>query len=336
VGNSNQKVSIIIPVFNTESYVKQCITSIINQDYQDVEIIAVNDGSTDRSAEICDQLSAFDERIKVYHRANEGAASTRNFGLSKAKGNWVIFVDSDDFWRNHTGLSDLMNFSKTLTYPFDFIIFNYTRYFQKDDKFINRPDFPEKLASEHPKLAKVEWLMQNQFIPAPPWGKLIKTEFLKRHNINFINKRSSEDIPWFINLLESAENFSVSNLRFHVYRKQVQGALTSSFSPSKFENLLDIVKTESIRLRKDSNKDPLKILILSFIAYEYVILLSTSANFKGRVYFEKYQELTKLKWLLDYDTVKAVRKVKTFKKLVPNSYIPKVLHVYAKYFVNKL
>lgn len=331
----NQKVSIIIPVFNTEDYIRQCINSIINQNYKELEVIVVDDGSTDKSADICDQLSAFDSRIKVSHRSNEGAASARNFGLNKATGDWIIFVDSDDFWMGNTGLNDLMNFSKSIDYPFDFIFFNYTRYFQQDNIFIDRPDFTEILASKRPKNVKVGLLMQNKFIPVPPWGKLIRKKFLISNKINFINKRSSEDIPWFINLLEKAENFSVTNLRFHVYRKQVPGALTNSFSPSKYENLFDIVKSESSRLRDYNNKNPLKSVLLSFMAYEYTILLSTSANFRGRNFSMKYKELAKWEWLLEYDAVKAVRKVKTLKRFVPNLLIPNILHIYAKYFVNK-
>jgi glycosyltransferase involved in cell wall biosynthesis len=333
---NNQKVSIIIPVYNSENYIKQCINSIITQSYKELEVIVVDDGSTDRSADICDQLSAFDSRIKVFHRSNEGAASARNFGLYKATGNWVIFVDSDDFWRDHTGLNDLMIFSESINYPFDFIIFNYTRYFQKDNIFVDRPDFPYSLASEQPKQDKVKLLMNNKFIPAPPWGKLIRTGFLKRNEINFINKRSSEDIPWFINLLEKAVNFSVTNLRFHVYRKQVPGALTNSFSPSKYENLFDIVKSESSRLRDINSKDPLRNLLLSFMAYEYAILLSTSANFRGRDFLLKYKELAELEWLLEYDNARAVRKIKILKRFVPNIFIPMILHIYAKYYVNKL
>ena len=105
---------------------------------------------------------------------------------------------------------------------------------------------------------------------------------------------------------------------------------------NKKDNLFDIVKSESSRLRDINSKDPLRNLLLSFMAYEYAILLSTSANFRGRDFLLKYKELAELEWLLEYDNARAVRKIKILKRFVPNIFIPMILHIYAKYYVNKL
>ena len=90
------KISIIIPIYNSEKYINNCVNSIINQSYQDFELILVNDGSTDRSGVICEELSVKDNRIKIYHKENGGAASARKYGVEKAKGEWILFSDSDD------------------------------------------------------------------------------------------------------------------------------------------------------------------------------------------------------------------------------------------------
>lgn len=91
------KISVIIPVYNIEQYVEECITSIINQTYDYIEVIVIDDGSTDNSGLICDSLAKKDSRISVYHKANGGLASARNYGISKASGEWIIHVDGDDW-----------------------------------------------------------------------------------------------------------------------------------------------------------------------------------------------------------------------------------------------
>lgn len=93
-------ISIIVPVYNVEKYLRKCIESIINQTYENLEIILIDDGSTDKSGKICDEFKNNDERIIVEHILNNGVSNARNTGLNLAKGNWVVFVDSDDWLDN--------------------------------------------------------------------------------------------------------------------------------------------------------------------------------------------------------------------------------------------
>ncbi|MGP1412122.1 MAG: glycosyltransferase family 2 protein, partial [Peptoanaerobacter stomatis] len=93
----NNKISIIIPVYNVEKYIERCLDSIITQSYTNLEIILVDDGSTDRSGEICDRYALVDNRIKVLHIKNSGRGEARNVGLAQAKGQYIGFVDSDDW-----------------------------------------------------------------------------------------------------------------------------------------------------------------------------------------------------------------------------------------------
>lgn len=90
-------VSIIVPVYNREAYVEQCINSLINQTYKNIEIIVVDDGSTDRSGEICETFASEDVRVKVVHQENGGVSHARNVGVSHAQGEYISFVDSDDY-----------------------------------------------------------------------------------------------------------------------------------------------------------------------------------------------------------------------------------------------
>ena len=90
-------VSIIVPVYNAEKYIKNCVLSILNQDYKNIELILVNDGSKDNSYNICKQLAEKDNRIRLFNKENGGTSSARNYGLDNAKGEYVCFIDSDDF-----------------------------------------------------------------------------------------------------------------------------------------------------------------------------------------------------------------------------------------------
>ena len=93
-------ISIIIPIYNSEKYLKNCLDSLLQQSFENFEALLINDGSTDRSDEICDEYAEKDSRFKVYHKGNSGVSAARNFGLEKAQGEWIWFVDSDDYIRN--------------------------------------------------------------------------------------------------------------------------------------------------------------------------------------------------------------------------------------------
>ena len=93
----NELISVIVPVYNVEEYLPKCIESIINQTYKNLEIILVDDGSTDNSGRICDEYAKKDDRIIVFHKENGGLSDARNCGIDAATGDWVQFVDSDDY-----------------------------------------------------------------------------------------------------------------------------------------------------------------------------------------------------------------------------------------------
>ena len=93
----NQTVSVIVPVYNVAQYLPQCVDSILSQDYADLEVLLIDDGSTDASGEICDQYAAQDSRVRVIHQKNGGAAAAKNAGLRAASGDYLTFVDSDDY-----------------------------------------------------------------------------------------------------------------------------------------------------------------------------------------------------------------------------------------------
>lgn len=93
----NSLISIIVPVYNVEKYLKKCVDSIVNQTYKNIEVLLIDDGSTDNSGKLCDDIGKSDRRISVYHKENGGLSSARNYGIDRAKGEYIGFVDSDDY-----------------------------------------------------------------------------------------------------------------------------------------------------------------------------------------------------------------------------------------------
>ena len=89
----NEKISIIVPVYNVESYLEKCVKSILNQTYSNFEVLLINDGSTDNSPNICENLKELDSRIKIFHKKNEGVSATRNFGIENSAGKFITFID---------------------------------------------------------------------------------------------------------------------------------------------------------------------------------------------------------------------------------------------------
>lgn len=128
------KVSIIVPVYNVEKYVERCIESIIKQSYKNLEIILIDDGSKDNSGKICDEYAQKDNRIKVIHKKNGGLSDARNTGLNIADGEYICFIDSDDYIHK-----DLVkdNLEKLIQQKADMICFN--RFVINGEKIIEKP-----------------------------------------------------------------------------------------------------------------------------------------------------------------------------------------------------
>ena len=129
----NDLVSVIIPVYKTEKYLDECVESIVKQTYKNLEIILVDDGSPDNSPAMCDAWAEKDSRIKVIHKPNGGAADSRNKGLEIATGKWILFMDSDDWYKTYDVIFRLVENAERENA--DIVCFNYQRYFEDKDTY---------------------------------------------------------------------------------------------------------------------------------------------------------------------------------------------------------
>ena len=122
------KISVIIPVYNTEKYLKECVESVLVQTYHNLEILLINDGATDSSPQICESYAKQDARIKLIYKENGGLSDTRNTGIKQCSGDYVLFLDSDDYWDDPKMVEKLAN--QMQQYPVDILNFRYKKYME--------------------------------------------------------------------------------------------------------------------------------------------------------------------------------------------------------------
>ena len=217
-------ISIIVPVFNVEDYIETCVNSILSQTYTKFEIILVNDGSTDKSGEICNQFTLKDRRVKVIHQKNQGVSAARNAGIRVANGEYICFVDSDDKLQK--------DFLKGFEFNYDISIQGYL--LQEGEKI---PISYRELES-FDNVAKVYCLND---IHSAPFSKLCKTEIINRNNIHFPEGISfSEDTIFFLQYIKFCKSIHVSKSCNYVYYKR-EGSLTA-----KHHNVEMLMKKEDM------------------------------------------------------------------------------------------
>ena len=200
-------VSIIVPVFNAERFIRQCFDSIRQQTYGEFEVVAVDDGSTDRSGAICDEYAQIDKRFKIVHKINEGVSSARNIGIDNAVGEWIAFIDSDDYI-SPTYLESLM------FYPdFDLVIGGYNTYPTKHS--IQLPD--ESFSTKDIDLFIKRHLTHLYY--TTPWGKLYKTNIVKERGLKFdLLLRLSEDMLFNLQYLSYCNSIKlIPNSNYFYY-----------------------------------------------------------------------------------------------------------------------
>ena len=304
------KVSFILPIYKVEKYLDQCVESILCQTYKDLEILLVDDGSPDYCPILCDEWARKDNRIKVFHKSNGGLSDTRNYGLEHAQGEYVVFVDSDDFWVSKDCLECLMHVVDA--HPeCDFIGFNCSYYYSETKSFNKWVEYDEKFVEPTDKDTALCSLVASGTFPMSACLKILKRSALLDMKVHFIKGIIAEDIPWFIDLLEGTRKCIFVNQYIYAYRQNVVGSITSSENPKSISDLFAIVKNEVVKMKNRSFSEEAKNALYSFLAYEFCILLAASS----RMSKDMQKELMQYKWLLNYTTNPKVRKAAFVNKL---------------------
>lgn len=234
------KYSVIIPVYNVEKYIDRCLKSIISQNYDDLEIIVVDNGSTDSSGSICDTYANEHSNISVYHVENHGVGSARNFGLSKARGEFIYFVDSDDYLVGNL----FAEFEDKLVLDLDLAVFSYYDSFEEDltEKQRTEKSLPFKGNYDKDGFIKIfkELFLSNMLYTV--WNKIYRREFLLENNLSFEQYELGEDVRFNLNVYRNVNRVYLSQESYYVYVIGRKGSAMSSYNPKRLQYQLQELK----------------------------------------------------------------------------------------------
>lgn len=229
VSNKNFKilVSVIIPAYNVEKYIEKCITSILEQTYKNIEIIIVNDGSTDKTGQIIESISKKDDRIRFINKKNQGVSAARNSGLEISTGDYLIFVDGDDYIAQDYVEYMLSIVEKTGS---EFCL-SKCYYTKKDEKQIEK-DTVEKLKPEE----ATAFILSPDVVVYSP-NKIIKRSLIFDNNIRFSTDLFyGEGLTFVTTLAQIANSIGVGNRKVYYYRRNNIASATTKFDINKIYN----------------------------------------------------------------------------------------------------
>lgn len=221
-------VTIIVPVYNTEKLLRRCVDSLVSQTWPYVEILLINDGSTDSSGMICDEYGIAYEQVKVVHKKNEGVSSTRNLGIDLAQGKYILFVDSDDVV--HPQMVELYMLAAE---DQSVLVCGYTKSEEELKKFCADGWRERVIVYERQEFLA---FMKNEYVNAP-WNKCYDTRILRMYHIRFDEKKSlGEDFLFNLDYFQRAPGrYKIISCPLYYYEEGREGSLANAFSPQLFD-----------------------------------------------------------------------------------------------------
>lgn len=275
----NPKVSIIIPVYNSEKFINKCVDSVLEQSFKDYEIILINDGSKDNSKEILNEYKEkYPEKITVIHQENMGVSKTRNNAIKMAKGKYIMFIDNDDFIDK-----DYIDvFVKEIEeQDYDVVLGGY-----------RRPNEEGKIVKEL-KLPQEEWA---KFMIFAPWAKIYKKDYLIKNNIEFLPVNIGEDV--YFNLQAMMISNKIKIIDYIGYNWYFNTGSVSNTTQKNIKNLQVYELLNScydVLKKKNILKEHYEIIEMYFIRYIVWFLLFSTKKVEYKTIKEEYNKI--FKWL---------------------------------------
>lgn len=259
------KFSIIMPVYNVEKYVSQAIESVLNQSNDEWELIIINDGSTDDSFNICKRYSENNNRIKLINKNNSGVADARNKGLENSKGDYIIFLDSDDYLENEC----LDKLNRNISNEMDIYICSFERVFKDGNKRIfNRYDslFPNIIANGQ---IIINNMYNKNIYECSIWANVYKRDFIRNNKLFFTSQLLHEDEEWFLKAMLLANRVQVIDIKLYNTRAGIENSIINSKNYNKniskiiiSDNILRFIK--KIEFENESLRERVRLGMTSF------------------------------------------------------------------------
>ena len=298
--------SVIVPVYNVEKYLHECVDSILRQTFPDFELILIDDGSKDTSGNICDEYAAKDQRVKVIHKENGGQSTARNIGVKLAEGEYAVFLDSDDKLADDHFFEDLKNKSKKNP---DVIVFRYCKYYENgrtDECGISLADIDSSC-----KAGFLRELVRRDAFFCSCWSKCTKMSILKDNEIEFDTALSCEDMDWYYNVVSNVDSFEVID-KPYVHYRQRENSVTSSFKKKSITDYIYTLQKWSAEFDKIQDKSEKEVMLSSLAKLYCNLLISYSRHTKALRDCKK--DIFSFKWLLTYNLNPRTKIISKFAK----------------------
>lgn len=304
------KISVIIPVYNVAQYIRHCVDIVLRQTYRNLEIILVDDGSTDNSGQICDEYAATDSRIRVIHKPNGGLSDARNVGFSLATGEYVLFLDSDDEWGSTDFVERLV--IQAEQEHNDVILFELVRFSDEEECIQSHAIYCDEDFCGSPSGVMYQLVRKNEFSMSA-CQKMIKISVLKDNNITFPEGLFGEDMDWIMRLWPCVKSVGFNNNVCYRYRVR-KGSITTTF---RLKNAEDFAWTlETWKAHWENSQNPHRRIYLGYLAYLYVTLVYRYMDIAAKDREKIYDRIVALAPLLKYSITKKSDRLLQLQRLV--------------------
>lgn len=295
----DKKLSFILPIYKVEAYLPQCVDSILSQATDACEIILVDDGSPDGCGAICDRYAEEHAIVSVIHKANGGLSDARNAGFAQARGEYVLFVDSDDYLEEGA-VEKILRWIDTTQADVAFLVSRKV-YPDGTSEPMGEELVREKILDKS-RLDVLRFLVTCPKFPASAWGKIYRRRFLVEQGMTFPNdRRLSEDLMYSLDLFLTADHFDYLDFPYYCYRQNREGSICNTVNARYYFDTFRFVTECAQRFAVDGKaKDEISALALSFAAYEYAILLWQMLDMVGEDRVKALDMLKTYRWVLSY------------------------------------
>ncbi|GGE27879.1 glycosyltransferase family 2 protein [Streptococcus himalayensis] len=326
------RFSIIIPAYNIESYIEEAVESVVLQEYDQTnyEIIIVNDGSTDQTGNICDTFESQYSQVRVIHQKNGGLSRARNTGIQSARGDYLLFLDGDDFWSDVQflkGLSSIIDKNEV-----DMLVFPFSYFYNNTHKSVIAYHWKERVGDFY---ANAISLTSDGVMNPPAWNKCVKRDlFLSSDSLKFIEGRLSEDVPWCAACLKNIGTYAIYDNPQYMYRQNRIGSITNQV---KEKSVQDILQSIDEGLSDISEQTPTIQKALSiYFATVYISILPFTYPYRYNQsiahFLKKYRYLLKYRSYIKNKEFRLTGTIAAMGGLVVSSFIlNKLLYIYNLY-----
>lgn len=321
-------VSVIVPIYKVERYLDQCVRSVLGQTFQGLELILVDDGSPDGCGAMIDGYAAEDARVVVIHQENQGLSGARNAGLARARGDYVGFLDSDDYWEGADSLERCVAALRERP-DTDVLFFDALRFYESTgEKIFGDEVWEAQRVGGASNAEALHYMLEISDVRPSAWSKLIRRQFLLDNELQFRLGIFSEDVEWFLRLVTHPAKYDYLPLPFYMYRKNRAGSITNTIGRANVEHLFATVLRSSQEMLNSDATPAFKTDYLSYCFYQFTIALGFYGGLSRSDRAALRHTLTEAKFLVGYHHYGRSKAVARMARLLGLQVTAWVLHTF--------